>query len=49
MAAAESVHVFFNTNYGSQGPRNAARLMDLLGIAHPPLPEGDEPRQQRLL
>jgi uncharacterized protein YecE (DUF72 family) len=32
------VHVFFNTNYGNQGPRNAVLLMDLLGIEHPPLP-----------
>lgn len=35
---ARVVHVFFNTNYGNQGPRNALLLMDLLGIAHPPLP-----------
>ena len=35
---AQEVHVFFNTNYGNQGPRNAVLLMDLLGIQHPPLP-----------
>ncbi len=37
-AEAQEVHVFFNTNYGNQGPRNAVLLMDLLGIEHPPLP-----------
>ena len=37
-AEAQEVHVFFNTNYGNQGPRNAVILMDLLGIEHPPLP-----------
>jgi uncharacterized protein YecE (DUF72 family) len=46
--AAESVHVFFNTNYGDQGPRNAARLMDVLGVPHPPLPGADQPEQQPL-
>lgn len=48
LAAAETVHVFFNTNYGDQGPRNAVKLMDLFGIAHPPLP-GDEAPAQRSL
>lgn len=37
-AEAQEVHVFFNTNYGNQGPRNAVLLMDLLGLEHPPLP-----------
>ncbi len=37
--AAQEVHVFFNTNYGNQGPRNALRLMDQLRLPHPPLPE----------
>lgn len=45
--AAEAVHVFFNTNYANQGPRNAVRLMDMLGIPHPPLPDGGP--QQRTL
>ncbi len=35
---AQEVHVFFNTNYGNQGPRNALLLMDVLGLDHPPLP-----------
>ncbi|MBX6341920.1 MAG: DUF72 domain-containing protein, partial [Thermomicrobiaceae bacterium] len=30
LQAAEAVHVFFNTNRADQGPRNAAKLMDLL-------------------
>ena len=36
---ARRVHAFFNTNARDQGPRNALRLMDLLDIPHPPLPE----------
>jgi uncharacterized protein YecE (DUF72 family) len=36
--AAEQVHVFFNTNRGDQGPRNAQLLMDQLHLPHPPLP-----------
>ncbi len=35
---AAEVHIFFNTNRGDQGPRNAFRLMDQLGLPHPPLP-----------
>ncbi len=34
-AEADDVHVFFNTNNGGQGPRNAALLLDLLGMAYP--------------
>jgi uncharacterized protein YecE (DUF72 family) len=34
---ADNVHVFFNTNKGDQGPRNAMTLMDQLGL---PLPTG---------
>jgi uncharacterized protein YecE (DUF72 family) len=34
---AANVHVFFNTNKGDQGPRNAMTLMDQLGL---PLPTG---------
>ena len=47
---ARAVHVFFNTNAGNQGPRNATLLMDLLGIAHPPLPgeDGGGAEQRRL-
>lgn len=41
---AEAVHIFFNTNYGNQGPRNATLLMDLLGIEYPPLPGLDLPQ-----
>lgn len=36
--AAEAVHVFFNTNYANQGPRNAFRLMDMLGTPPPAAP-----------
>lgn len=39
LKAAEAVHVFFNTNYANQGPINALKLMDLLNVPHPPLPE----------
>lgn len=39
---AQAVHVFFNTNYGNQGPRNAMLLMGILGIPHRPLP-GEQP------
>ena len=35
---ADAVHVFFNTNKADQGPRNALRLMDQLGLPHPSLP-----------
>ncbi|MDI3339156.1 MAG: DUF72 domain-containing protein [Sphaerobacter sp.] len=45
--AAEAVHVFFNTNYADQGPRNALKLMDLLGIPHPELPTAG-PQQRPL-
>lgn len=45
---ADAVHVFFNTNYGAQGPHNAARLMDLFGVEHPPLPDGESPTQRGL-
>jgi uncharacterized protein YecE (DUF72 family) len=31
---ADEVHVFFNTNAGDQGPRNARLLMDQLGIPY---------------
>lgn len=48
LESAENVHVFFNTNYGDQGPRNAEKLMDLLGIEHPPLPDSDTPAQKSL-
>ncbi len=34
---AREVHVFFNTNFADQGPRNALRLMDQLRLPHPPL------------
>jgi uncharacterized protein YecE (DUF72 family) len=49
LQAAEAVHVFFNTNYANQGPRNAMRLMDMFGIPHPPPPEEEGPTQQPLL
>lgn len=46
---ADSVHIFFNTNYGDQGPRNAQLLMDFLGIDYPQAEaDGDSPRQQSL-
>lgn len=48
LQAAEAVHVFFNTNFGDQGPRNAARLMDILHVEHPPLPETQPPEQRTL-
>ncbi len=32
--AAAEVHIFFNTNVGDQGPRNARLLMDQLGIPY---------------
>ena len=35
---ADAVHVFFNTNAGNQGPRNALLLMDEMHLPHPPLP-----------
>jgi uncharacterized protein YecE (DUF72 family) len=37
MAASQVdiVHVFFNTNAGDQGPRNARLLLDLLGMSYP--------------
>ena len=35
---AEEVHALVNTNKADQGPRNALRLMDQLGLPHPPLP-----------
>ena len=38
-AAAEQVHVFFNTNKGDQGPRNALALMDQLGLPLPAAPD----------
>ena len=31
---ADEVHIFFNTNAGDQGPRNARLLMDQLGIPY---------------
>lgn len=34
-ADADEVHVFFNTNNGDQGPRNAALLLDLMGMDVP--------------
>ncbi|HVB65640.1 MAG TPA: DUF72 domain-containing protein [Nitrolancea sp.] len=43
-AIAETVHIFFNTNYGDQGPRNAYVLMDMLDIEHPLLPTAPEQR-----
>lgn len=43
-AVAETIHIFFNTNYGDQGPRNAYVLMDMLDIDHPPLPSAPEQR-----
>src|SRR6185312_3071926 len=46
--AAESVHIFFNTNYADQGPRNAYRLMDMFEIPHPPLPADPEVTQSSL-
>ena len=49
LQAAEAVHVFFNTNGADQGPRNAYRLMDVLGIEHPPLPEDERAEQPRLI
>jgi uncharacterized protein YecE (DUF72 family) len=48
LESADSVHVFFNTNFASQGPENAYRLMDLLGIEHPPLPDHTQPEQKQL-
>lgn len=48
MEAAESVHIFFNTNYADQGPRNAYRLMDMFEIPHPPLPTDPEVTQSSL-
>jgi uncharacterized protein YecE (DUF72 family) len=48
MEAAETVHVFFNTNYADQGPRNAVRLMELLDLPHEPLPEEDKAQQQTM-
>lgn len=46
--AAGALHIFFNTNYGDQGPRNAFRLMDMLGVPHAPAPEADQPEQRPL-
>jgi uncharacterized protein YecE (DUF72 family) len=46
--AAGALHIFFNTNYGDQGPRNAFRLMDMLGIPHSPTPEAGQPEQRPL-
>ena len=38
-AEAREVHLLLNTNSRPlQGPRNAFRLMDLLGLPHPDLP-----------
>lgn len=45
---AKEVHVFFNTNFADQGPRNALKLMDLLGMPHSPLPDAGQPLQERL-
>lgn len=36
---AKEVHVFFNTNFADQGPRNALKLMDAFQIPHPALTE----------
>ncbi len=46
--AAESVHIFFNTNYADQGPRNAFRLMDMLELEHE-TPHGNPDAEQRSL
>lgn len=48
MEAAETVHVFFNTNYADQGPRNAVRLMEMLDLPHEPLPEDPQAEQQKM-
>jgi uncharacterized protein YecE (DUF72 family) len=45
---AEEVHVFFNTNNGDQGPRNARLLLERLGLPAPPTPGADRPRQADL-
>lgn len=49
LRAAEAVHVFFNTNKADQGPRNAFKLMDVMGIPHPPPPGEGQPQQPPLL
>lgn len=48
MEAAETVHVFFNTNYADQGPRNAVRLMELMDLPHEPLPDDHKAEQQSM-
>jgi uncharacterized protein YecE (DUF72 family) len=48
MEAAETVHVFFNTNYADQGPRNAVRLMELMDLPHEPLPGEHKAKQQSM-
>jgi uncharacterized protein YecE (DUF72 family) len=48
MEAAETVHVFFNTNYADQGPRNAVRLMELLELPHEPLPDEHKAEQKTM-
>ncbi len=48
MEAAESVHIFFNTNYADQGPRNAFRLMEMLEIEHRELPTAPDAEQRTL-
>lgn len=48
MEAAESVHIFFNTNYADQGPRNAFRLMEMLDVPHE-VPAAQPDTEQRSL
>ncbi len=46
--AADSIHIFFNTNYGDQGPLNAFKLMDMLEVPHE-TPSSNPDAEQRSL
>jgi uncharacterized protein YecE (DUF72 family) len=48
MEAAETVHVFFNTNYADQGPRNAVLLMEMLELPHEPPPFDHQAEQKSM-
>lgn len=45
---ADEVHVFFNTNNGDQGPRNASLLLERLGLPVPGMPTDGRGRQAAL-